>query len=168
MLKEHTLQNTDNTIKFQYLYPASLFATDEHYNLTTVLGSCVSVCLYDPVGRVSAMNHFMLPVNPNPSFDIKKYGDTSMGFMFEKLLALGAVKNKIEAKIFGGSEINNMGNSSFNIGKKNIEQAFHYLKEAKIPVVNYDVGGGLGRKIVFDTRTGIVKRKYINNTKVLL
>lgn len=168
IMNNKALQTFDTAIKYKYLYPAGLFVTNESYIISTVLGSCVSVCLFDTVKKIAAINHFMLSENPDPNTNLGKYGDTSLELMLQKILTFGTAKNKLKAKIFGGGKVMYKEMSSFDIGEKNIEKAFHYLKEVEIPVINYDVGGKLGRKIIFDTQEGIVKCKYINNPRLLI
>ena len=67
------------SIEKLFLYPGQLVVTKDAMEITTILGSCVSVCLFDPIRRIAGMNHFLLPVNDKYKSDIEKYGDTSMG-----------------------------------------------------------------------------------------
>ena len=71
----------------------------------------------------------------------------------------------MQAKIFGGGEVLETGNNTFRIGKRNIAIAFELLSEYKIPVISSSTNGKLGRKIIFNTKTGKVKLHYINQTK---
>ncbi len=89
-------------LKRLYLYPGQLVVTKDAMEITTILGSCVSVCFFDPIRRIAGMNHFLLPVYDNYTSDIEKYGDTSLDFMLDKMLHMGSNQRDIVAKVFGG------------------------------------------------------------------
>jgi chemotaxis protein CheD len=112
------------------------------------------------------MNHFLLPYNNKQDPYVEKYGDTSLKLMLKKMLSLNASKYLIEAKVFGGSNILHKSGSNFNIGKKNVEVALSLLEENNIKIVNHNMGGKTGRKIIFDTSTGIVNHRYIVNSRI--
>lgn len=149
-----------------YLYPGQLLVTKDAMEITTILGSCVSVCLFDSIRRIAGMNHFLLPVNDKYTTDIEKYGDTSLKLMLDKILSMGSKKSEIVAKVFGGGEVLTYENSNFNIGKKNIEVALDFISDHKIKIISRAVGGTWGAKIVFNTITGIVTHKYLASSEV--
>jgi chemotaxis protein CheD len=155
-----------NPIEKRYLYPGQLTVTKYAVEITTILGSCVSVCLFDSIRRMAGMNHFLLPVNDKPISDIEKYGDTSLKFMLDWLLSMGSNEGDIVAKVFGGGEVLTYENMNFNIGKKNIEVALNFISDHKIKVVSRMVGGTRGAKIVFNTQTGIVTHKYLSSLEI--
>ena len=74
-----------------FLYPGQLVVTKDAMEISTFLGSCVSVCLFDSARRIAGMNHFLLPVNDNNKSDIERYGDTSMEYMLDKMLSMGSI-----------------------------------------------------------------------------
>jgi chemotaxis protein CheD len=149
-----------------FLYPGQLVVTKDEMEITTILGSCVSVCLFDPNGRIAGMNHFIMPVNDNYKSDIEKYGNTSLEFMLDKMLCMGSNQRDIVAKIFGGGELLTYKNLNFNIGKKNFEAALDFICKHEIRIISKSVGGIMGRKIIFNTLTGIIRHKYLASSEL--
>jgi chemotaxis protein CheD len=147
-----------------YLYPATLFASDTSYEVTTVLGSCVAVCLWDNVKQIGGINHFMLPLWNGQGLATPKYGNIATEKLLQRMIELGCSKSSITAKIFGGGEIIDTQISSFNIGERNIQIAKETLAELNIPIIGLSVGGKLGRKIIYYTETGKVLHKFIEKT----
>jgi len=147
-----------------FLYPAELFISKTPYQINTILGSCVAVCLYDPVLKIGGINHYMLPYWNGQGLASPKYGNIAIEKLIDKMLSLGSNKNNLKAKIFGGGEVIETQIVQFHIGSRNIEIARQMLEEKKIPILNSSVGGKLGRKIEFITFTGEVRQKYIQKT----
>jgi len=150
---------TDNR---HFLMSGSIFVHEDAHVVTTILGSCVSVCLWDPVKKVGGINHYMLPLWNGEGLASPKYGSIAIPVMVEKILELGSSKRNLQAKIFGGGEVFGVSSSTMHIGERNIILARDMLEMEKIPVVNFDVGGNIGRKIVYDTGTGSVLVKKFN------
>lgn len=151
-----------NTEKQPYfLYPSSLHVSASGEWITTVLGSCVAVCLHDPVKKIGGMNHYMLPLWNGNGLASPKYGNIAIEKLLEKMLSMGCKRSSIQAKVFGGAEVIETNIKMFNIGERNIAVAFEILQDMKINVVAQSTGGKLGRKILFDTETGMVKQKYV-------
>ncbi len=117
-----------------FLYPAALFASKTPHMVTTILGSCVAVCIYDPTIRVGGLNHYMLPLWNGQGLASPKYGNIAIERLVEKMLSLGCLKNNLQAKIFGGGEVIQTSVTQFNIGARNIKLALEMLEELKIPV----------------------------------
>jgi chemotaxis protein CheD len=149
----------ENNVHF--LYPAALFASKTPHMVTTILGSCVAVCLYDPFLKIGGINHFMLPLWNGQGLASPKYGNIAIERLVEKMLSLGCMKNNLQAKVFGGGEVIQTSVTQFNIGARNIKLAFEMLEELKIHVVGQSVGGKLGRKILYNTETFEIKQKFI-------
>ena len=147
-----------------FLYPAELFISKTPYQINTILGSCVAVCLYDPVLKIGGINHYMLPYWNGQGLASPKYGNIAIEKLIDKMLSLGSNKNNLKAKIFGGGEVIETQIVQFHIGSRNIEIARQMLEEKKIPILTSSVGGKLGRKIEFITFTGEVRQKYIQKT----
>ncbi|MBN1253071.1 MAG: chemotaxis protein CheD [Bacteroidales bacterium] len=148
-----------------FLYPGAIFANTEPYYITTILGSCVAVCLYDPVIKIGGMNHFMLPLWNGQGLASPRYGNIAIKKIIEKLEALGSSRSNIKAKIFGGAEIIATNINQFMIGERNIRIAKDILHEENIQILSSSLGGKLGRKIIFDTYTGEVRQKYVGEKK---
>ncbi len=144
-----------------FLYPAALFVSDKPYLISTILGSCVAVCLWDPVLKLGGMNHYMLPFWNGQGLASPRHGNIAIEKLIDNVVALGSNKNTLKAKIFGGAEVISSNISQFHIGKRNIELAKQLLEEYKIPIVSSSTGGKQGRKIIFNTFTGEVLQKFI-------
>lgn len=149
-----------------FLYPATLYASKIPASITTVLGSCVAVCMWDTINNIGGMNHYMLPFWNGDGLASPKYGNIAIHKLYEKMIALGAEKRFIIAKVFGGGHVLNTKNYniSFDIGRRNIELAELMLDELKVPIIKHSVGGKNGRKIKFNTFTGEVLLKLINQS----
>lgn len=148
--------NLDPATPKHYLFPGALFAVSERHHVTTVLGSCISVCLWDPVRRIGGINHYLLPFWNGEGLATPRYGNVAIPKLIERLIRLGANQTHLKAKIFGGSAMWDRAQGLMSIGERNIELAQTMLDEAKIPLVTSDVGGNRGRKIIFDTGEGAV------------
>ena len=145
-----------------YLLPGSIFCTREPYVIDTILGSCVSVFLWDQVLHFGCVNHYMLPES-NDSTSSFKYGDIAIPEIIKRMKAFGSDDANIKAKVFGGSEIGDL-QGAFNIGERNVALAKKLLQKEKIAIISSSLGGQRGRKIVFHTATGDVFIKYIRST----
>ncbi|MBV5321780.1 MAG: chemotaxis protein CheD [Sulfuricurvum sp.] len=132
--------------------------------ISTVLGSCVAVCLYDSKLGIGGMNHYLLPFWNGNGLQSPKFGNISIPKLIESMIAKGSTPRSIEAKIFGGASMNIGASEAMMIGKKNILVAREILNEYKIMIVAEDVGGQNGRKIQFDLERGKVLLKYTSRT----
>jgi two-component system chemotaxis response regulator CheB len=147
-----------------YLYPGKLAAEKIETEITTLLGSCVAVALYDPVTKVGGLNHYLLPnvvstESPNP-----RYGSIAIPELLHEMEKLGALKKNIQAKVYGGGNVISSTIMAEGIGARNIEIALRMLAEFKIPVLEKNVGGDKGRKIILNTKTFEV-RHALNGEK---
>ncbi len=145
-----------------FLFPSTLLASTEPHYVQTVLGSCISVCLYDELMMWGGINHYMMPWWNGKGVPSPKYGDVAIEQLIEKLIAKGSQKFNLVAKIFGGACQHSIGSGSIDIGSRNIATAESELKKHGIKIVSKSVGGMCGRKIVFDTQTGKVFLKYLD------
>lgn len=135
-----------------YLHAGQVHASAEPCSVVTVLGSCVAVCLFDRQAGAGGMNHFLLP-NTTIREQSNRFGGFAMAHLLEQVLAAGANRGRLEAKIFGGACVIDAFKTR-NLGSENVEVAVKALQEAGIPVVEHDVGGQHGRKVVFHTDVG--------------
>lgn len=138
-----------------------LFASDQPVVISTVLGSCVSVCLYDPVKKVGGMNHIFLPGNADYlEFNASaRYGINAMELLINSMLSLKAERRRLRAKVFGGGHVmERREKQAFSPGDANVEFSFRFLKEEKIPIDGYSVGGNCGRRIELHCQTGEVRQ----------
>jgi chemotaxis protein CheD len=154
------------------ILPGEYFATRDETMIVTVLGSCVSVCLRDPITRVAGMNHFLLPANKdeiNFNSDSARYGVYAMELLVNHLIKLGASKSRLEAKVFGGGNVLKQLRLN-SVGSQNAEFVEAYLKTENLKVVARDLLGEFPRKIYFFPLTGEVKvrkLKSLHNTTIL-
>jgi len=140
------------------LYPSTLFVNKDSYRVVTVLGSCVSICLYDTKMNIGGINHYMLPLWNGNGLASPKYGNVAIKKLIKLMEAAGSNKSNLIAKVFGGA---NQINSSANIGDRNVKIAIDFMKEEGIQIVAKSVGGSIGRKIIFDTDSGEVRMNYV-------
>lgn len=126
---------------------------------STIIGSCVAVCLADKVNKVYGINHFMLPGENWQKANDPKFGITATNLLIEKMIKKGANMKNIEAKVFGGA--NTLTWDAYGVGKFNAEFIHKFLDVLKIPIVTSDLGGSFGRKILFDCNNWHVSVKKI-------
>lgn len=134
--------------------------------MTAGLGSCIGICVHDPVEKVGGMAHIMLPTaNGNPGANPSKYADTAIELMVQDILSLGAKKTRLRAKIAGGAQMFSFPGKTnvLKIGDRNAEAVEAELKRLGIPLLVADVGGSFGRTIHFDVGTGDLKVRTINH-----
>lgn len=152
----------EQPLKSHYLYPGNIFAHQEPHVITTVLGSCVSVCLWDKVLMVGGINHYMLPLWNGEGLATPKYGNIAISKLYEKMLGFGSKHSNIQAKVFGGAEVLAVTHAVLNVGERNVILAMDTLKQMKIPIKSKDVSGKRGRKLLFETHTGKVLLKRLS------
>ncbi len=130
------------------------WAIESDRPLSTLLGSCVAVCLFDPQLRLGGMNHFLLPSSSSANADIDMIlnGDYSMEVLVNALLNKGAHKSRLIAKAFGGGTI--ISAIRMDIGGRNSTFAHEWLEREGIRLVASDFNGPWSRKIVFVPKTG--------------
>lgn len=121
--------------------------------ITTVLGSCVAACIYDPIRGIGGMNHFLLPESKNQVGDIR-YAAAAMEVLINGLLKSGAQRQRMEAKIFGGAR---MIPSLPDIGRKNAEIAQKILLDDGIRVITGHLCGTNARRVRFWPVSGKVQ-----------
>ena len=123
--------------------------------LRTLLGSCVSACLFDPVAGVGGMNHILLSEAADMRrFDANaRYGIHAMEILINEMVVLGAHRHRIKAKAFGGSNVLKTTNDTPSPGEKNIKFLIDYLEMERIPLLSQDLGGDMTRVIFFHTDT---------------
>ncbi len=147
-----------------FLFPGGLYVSAPECLITTVLGSCVSVCLWDPLLRAGGMNHFMLPLWNGEGLATPKYGSIAMDKLLEKMLKLGCLQQRLVAKVFGGANLSGTDHQILMIGDRNIMLALQTLEQWGIPVTASDLGGRYGRKLIMNTSTGEVLLGRNNRT----
>lgn len=151
------------------ILPGQFYVSTTGEMVVTVLGSCISACIRDPINRVGGMNHFMLPIQrsnmtsaalgnlkPGSLSDAARYGNWAMEYLINEILKNGGNRRNLEVKIFGGGKVlSNM--NQIDIGKQNIDFVKLYLQEEGLRIAAEDVAGPYPRKVLYFTDTGSVK-----------
>jgi chemotaxis protein CheD len=132
--------------------------------MTLALGSCVGIVLYDPVARIGALAHVMHPRRERVKNNINraKFADSVVDLMLGRMLRKGAVKSRIQAKLFGGATMFASVRGSrgvIQIGEENVQVTRTELMRRRIPIVADATGGERGRTILFDVADGSVHVK---------
>ncbi len=161
-----------------HLHPGEYYVSTREVVISTLLGSCVSACLFDPVQRIVGMNHFLLS-NPRYSRDLPyyiteagRYGIQAMELIINAMLSRGARKSCIRAKAFGGASLfqssSEVGNF-FCVGQVNVTFIREFLRQENIPLISEDLGGDRGRVIRFhaeDYSVYVRKMRPATNTRL--
>jgi chemotaxis protein CheD len=135
-----------------YLQPGFIFVSQEPHYIHTVLGSCVSVCLWDSLNMFGGMNHYIY-ANCDTDDPNGRYGEVSLPHLLKLMQDMGSKKTNLRAHLVGGAR--NAQLSSL-VGDENVILAEKWLKKNRIPIIVKDVGGTHGRKIVFHNQSGEV------------
>ena len=147
---------------FQYdavkVLPGEYFVSNQDIMIMTVLGSCISACIWDVRVRAGGMNHFMLP-DGDSSDGFGRYGSYAMELLINQMLKMGAKRETMQAKVFGGAQVM-AGFTSMNVGARNTQFVLDYLATERIPIVSQDVLDIHPRKVCFFPLSGkaLVKR----------
>ena len=145
--------------------PGEYYATKDDLMITTLLGSCIAVCLYDPGSRVGGMNHFLLPDGGDSSDLLStsgRYGVYAMELLVNHIVKLGGARSQLRAKVFGGGNvIKSMTHSK--VGDQNVNFVMGYLKNEGIPIDATDVLDIYPRRVNFFPFTGRVMMKKLTN-----
>jgi chemotaxis protein CheD len=123
--------------------------------ITTILGSCVAVCMWDPRCGVGGMNHFMLPLPAAGAAASPRFGNVAMEELVTRLRAAGARLPFLRARVYGGACMFPGMRSTKHLGTQNSDLALEFLTARHIEIVHVDVGGNRGRKVVFNTDGGL-------------
>ena len=149
------------TSKTYFLHEGQFMITSLPSEIMTVLGSCVSVCLWDKARNIGGMNHYLLPGNKQDIAGNASLGYSSIRMLIRSMLNRQSSIENLEAKIFGGCN-SIYKDDTFTVGQRNIDIAIQSLQEAGIQIVVNHTGGKCGRKVVFNTQTGAVKMKFVS------
>jgi len=156
----------EQTKQTYFLNPSKIFVSQQAYEVITILGSCVSVCLFDNKQHIGGINHYMLPFWNGKDLPSPKFGSIAIEKLINKMIDMGANKKDIIAKVFGGSEVIQATNNIFRIGQKNVEIAHQMLEKERISVISQSTGNHLGRKVLFRTSTGEVLMKFVKRQQI--
>ncbi len=142
-------------------------STQPNQMLQTVLGSCVAACMRDPIAKVAGMNHFLLPeqmdgTTPRDVGHAARFGAFAMEKLINGLLKYGAMRHRLEVKVFGGANINNQSNL---IGSKNVAFVRQFLSQEGMKIISEDLGGNYPRRVHYFADTGKVMLRCLRRTE---
>lgn len=138
-----------------YVHPGQVFVSNGPGTLTTILGSCVAVCLHDPKLHLGGLNHYLLPNRCAPGELEGRYGPSAIAQLIDGMLLHGASPRRLVAHVVGGAAVlAAFDATSDHLGRRNIEIARELLSARHIPVLTWEVGGNRGRKLAFAPRDG--------------
>jgi chemotaxis protein CheD len=147
--------NGETLLPHVYLHPGQLYIATEPAVVNTILGSCVSVCLWSPELGIGGINHYLLPTGLKTSPTALRYGNVAIELLVEKLLRVGCRLDRLQGKVFGGAcVLDAMRGKGSHLGMKNAEIAMSALTAIRIPIMGSDVGGNRGRKLLFHPHDG--------------
>lgn len=128
--------------------------------ITTVLGSCVAACIYDPALGIGGMNHFLLPGGPvgGGEEQARRYGVYLMEMLLNGLFEKGAMRKRLQVKLFGGAKVLDAKNDT---GLKNGEFARAFVRNEGLTLVSESLGGFQGRRIEFEPVTGRARQRFV-------
>lgn len=136
------------------ILPGQVYVTKSHEVITTTLGSCIAVCMRDPINKIGGMNHFKLPAADGRlrSSNDANYGRYAMDLLINEIMKNGGLRQNLECQVFGGGRV--IPSIDSDIGDINIIFINQYLKEERLPVIHRDTGGASGIQVYFHPITG--------------
>jgi chemotaxis protein CheD len=153
-MKSLPFKNTRRVI----IDPGEYYVSRNPEVISTLLGSCVAACIFDPLNRVFGMNHFLLAYHqrsqsqPIIQSDEGRYGIFAMELLINDLMKMGANRSLLQAKCFGGGNVLQLREDKDNrktVGDVNVEFIKAFLDNEKIPIVSACLGGSFGRNVHF-------------------
>lgn len=149
------------------ILPGEFYVTCNDEVITTVLGSCISACIRDPIFGIGGMNHFMLPISADGGWggetagNATRYGNFAMEHLINEILKNGGARQNLEVKIFGGGKV--LANMT-NVGQRNIDFVKEYIRVEGLKLLAEDVGDVFPRKVQYNPLTGKVRIKKLRST----
>jgi len=148
------------------ILPGEFFVSGDPIIVYTVLGSCISACVRDPIVGVGGMNHFMLPKPKEGGCDSwgesTRYGSYAMESLINGILKRGGIKSRLEVKLFGAGKIYD---GNIDVGARNTEWVLEYLKAEGLAACKTDLGDMYPRKVYYFTESGRVLLKKLERLK---
>lgn len=126
--------------------------------IATLLGSCVSACIWDPTRRIGGMNHVLFIDESSNAADVFGHGVNGMELLINGLLRLGAERNRLRAKVFGGAK---MFRGLSDEGARNGEFVIAFLANEGIAHLGGSLGGTRARRLEFWPGTGRARMKFV-------
>jgi len=155
------------------ILPGEYYVTTADEVVSTVLGSCVAACIWDPVARIGGMNHFMIPTATRQRTeagaidDAARYGIFAMEFLVNTILRHGGERSRLKTKIAGGGHVMPIAT---DIGQRNIDFVRHYMATEGLELTSEHVGGPYPMKVIFhplDGRARVMEIRSVKNDTVV-
>jgi chemotaxis protein CheD len=141
-----------------FLHAGQIYVSAQAESIVLILGSCVAVCIWDPVNGIGGATHYLLPSWDGKGVPSPRYGNVAVSALLQKLADAGANGANLQAKVFGGGCLFDVMREASpkkdHLGSRNVEIAVQLLGKERIPIVSTAVGGDRGQRIVFHTGTG--------------
>jgi chemotaxis receptor (MCP) glutamine deamidase CheD len=154
--------NQKQELRIVRLPMGGVFASATHLKITTLLGSCVAACLYDPIAKVGGMNHILLPGRMQAGDEglATRYGVHAMELLINRIMKLGGSKQNLRAKAFGGAKMLDLSREVGDVSEMNAEFVLEFLKRERIPMEAYHLGGTSAVTVWFEpvTAKAIIRR----------
>ncbi|BCA54755.1 putative chemoreceptor glutamine deamidase CheD 1 [Nitrospira sp. KM1] len=164
----HIRRMRDNRFPYEIasILPGEFFVSREPMIVYTVLGSCISACIRDPIAGVGGMNHFMLPAPKDGTHDSwgesTRYGSFAMESLINEILKRGGLKGRLEVKLFGAGKIYE---GNIDVGARNTAWVLDFLKTEGLAPMKTDLGDVFPRKVYYFTDSGRVLMKKLERVK---
>jgi chemotaxis receptor (MCP) glutamine deamidase CheD len=149
------------------LYLGGVHASEEPILIKTLVGSCIAVCVYDPVTQVGGMNHFMLPRGGenSPASEATRFGVHAMDCLIAAVMKAGGDRRRIVAKVFGGAHVLATPESVRGVPQQNVAFIRNFLESERIPLAANDLGRYHPREVHFFTGTGQAFVRPVTNER---
>jgi chemotaxis protein CheD len=161
-MKRHGGNDSTVAERRHFLYPGQIFVSREAITISTILGSCAAVCLWDSRRKIGGMNHYLLPEGAADGPNRLRYGSVANAALLNELLALGCEVKDLQAKVFGGTSAY-AADPLTALGTRNVQMAEQFLHDAGISITAKEVSGKHGRKLTFNTLDGTTEVKNYQN-----
>ncbi len=144
-----------------FLQPGKLFCAAKPSTVSTILGSCVAVCLWDACLRIGGINHYVLP-HSTDAHHSARFGNVAISQLIDGMMQLGCRPGGLRAKLFGGAEVLPFGADGDTVGNQNVRIALELMRHHCIPILTRCTGGHTGIMIRFITETGDVVVRHLS------
>jgi len=152
------IASTEENAGSDFLHAGQVHVSPKGRSIVLILGSCVGVCLWDPLNAIGGAAHYLLPSWDGRGTASPRYGTIAIETLLQKLTDLGAKREQLLARVFGGGCLFDSrrggGGRRESLGERNVETAMAVLAKERIPVVSAEVCKERGQRIVFHTGTG--------------
>ena len=164
MFQDRILPPATTRERITVMQGQALVSSDPNIEFSTVLGSCVALCLYDPEARIGGMNHFLLAEPPFGSglgsMIDEHFGTYLMELLINHMLFLGSSKPRLKARLYGGGNVNR---TTMRIGSANADFARSFVQREGIELLRSDLGGNCVRRVEFCPASGQVRCRHVED-----